>query len=458
MVLKVDVKSIIFEEKQLAISGGRETRNIDIWDVIGCRLSEEPNGFLSGLFGSAPHLSISYISRGKNYRWSAETVQVTGSKEECGALQNRINDKLGQERDRPKKLGVFINPNGGSQNSLGVYSKVVSPLFQAANISCDVNVSERPKHMIELVNSFDKASVDGLVVMGGDGTVLEVINTLLTRVQKEADLDYDQPTCKLKPLEIPIGIIPTGTGNGVAKCLNGNMDVVTAVLHIIRGKTNQNNIQGVYSGGRLVSFSSVIVACGFFSDMMYETDRQRWLKRARYAVVPLSMVLFTRPKIFKVKVNLFPGKYPSETKGGEEETLESKEIEWPVMGVSSFTGDYYNNATDSKMDFVAMLQDSRKTGLFTVLFFKETSKLEFMSSFLDFLSFKRTIFERESLSTHTVRGCRVKMLWGEEKPHPDSKEGRMNRLLDIDGEIMDIADGEYEVWNHMHLLTFYTSH
>lgn len=61
------------------------------------------------------------------------------------------------------------------------------------------------------------------------------------------------------------------------------------------------------------------------------------------------------------------------------------------MGVSSFTGDYYNNATDSKMDFVAMLQDSRKTGLFTLLLFKETSKLEFMSSFLDFLSFKRTI-------------------------------------------------------------------
>ena len=55
-------------------------------------------------------------------------------------------------------------------------------------------------------------------------------------------------------------------------------------------------------------------------------------------------------------------------------------------------------------------------------------------------------FERESLSTHTVKGYRVKMLWGEEKLHPDSKEGRMNRLLDIDGEIMDIVDGEYEVW------------
>ena len=31
-------------------------------------------------------------------------------------------------------------------------------------------------------------------------------------------------------------VLIAGTGNGVAKCLNGNMDVVTAVLHIIRGK------------------------------------------------------------------------------------------------------------------------------------------------------------------------------------------------------------------------------
>lgn len=49
-----------------------------------------------------------------------------------------------------------------------------------------------------------------LVILGGDGSFLEVLNCLLTRAQKEAGLDYDQPTCKLKPLEIPIGIIPTG--------------------------------------------------------------------------------------------------------------------------------------------------------------------------------------------------------------------------------------------------------
>lgn len=49
-----------------------------------------------------------------------------------------------------------------------------------------------------------------LVILGGDGSLLEVLNCLLTQAQKEAGLDYDQPTCKLKHLEIPIGIIPTG--------------------------------------------------------------------------------------------------------------------------------------------------------------------------------------------------------------------------------------------------------
>lgn len=54
-------------------------------------------------------------------------------------------------------------------------------------------------------------------------------------------------------------------------------------LFCLVGRTNYNNIQAVYSGGKMVSFSSVVVACGLFTDVMYETDRQRWLKRARYS-------------------------------------------------------------------------------------------------------------------------------------------------------------------------------
>lgn len=45
----------------------------------------------------------------------------------------------------------------------------------------------------------------------------------------------------------------------------------------------------MYSGGKLMSFSTTAVACGFFTELMYETDRQRWLKKARYAGTDLNI-------------------------------------------------------------------------------------------------------------------------------------------------------------------------
>lgn len=90
--------------------------------------------------------------------------------------------------------------------------------------------------------------------MGGDGTVLEVINTLLTRVQKEADLDYDQPTCKLKPLEIPIGIIPTGT------CIFIKLQRPFSVIHIVCPYNTSYSF-------RVGNFFLLKIICTHFSDV-----------------------------------------------------------------------------------------------------------------------------------------------------------------------------------------------
>lgn len=295
-----------------------------------------------------------------------------------------------------------------------------------------------------------------LVIVGGDGSLLEVLNCLLTQAQKEAGLDYDQPTCKLKHLEIPIGIIPTGTGNGAANFLYGTLDYVTAALHIIRGETNENNIQAVYSGGKLMSFSLIAVACGFFTDMMYEMDRQRWLKKARYAVVPFCMGLFKKKSLLNVKLSIIPEKLSSET-DDVEGTMEEMEV-GQVSSLISFSGDLFNNATDSTMDFVKMSQSTRKTGLFTLLAFKESSRLEFLSCFMGFLTMTRSLFQKDCISTHTVRGYKVKLPGCNENLDQDPSIARMNNLLDVDGEMIDIYEGEFEVRTHMKLAKFYTSH
>lgn len=58
--------------------------------------------------------------------------------------------------------------------------------------------------------------------------------------------------------------------------------VLFNIYLFIAGKTNHNNIQAVYSGGKLLSFSTIFIAYGFFTDMMYEMERQTWLKRTRF--------------------------------------------------------------------------------------------------------------------------------------------------------------------------------
>lgn len=110
------------------------------------------------------------------------------------------------------------------------------------------------------------------------------------------------------------------------------------------------------------------------------------------------------------------------------------------------------------MDFVKMSQSTRKTGLFTLLAFKESGRLEFLSCFMGFLTMTRSLFKKDCISTHTVRGYKVKLPGCNENLDQDPSIARMNNLLDVDGEMIDIYEGEFEVRTHMKLAKFYTSH
>lgn len=52
-------------------------------------------------------------------------------------------------------------------------------------------------------------------------------------------------------------------------------------------------------------------------------------------------------------------------------------------------------------------------------------------------------FQKDCVSPYTVKGYRVKIL-GEQFDH-DSHVARINNLLDVDGERVDLVGGEYEV-------------
>jgi len=46
--------------------------------------------------------------------------------------------------------------------------------------------------------------------MGGDGTISEILNVMMRKVQQEANVDFNNSNSELKTMEFPIGVIPTG--------------------------------------------------------------------------------------------------------------------------------------------------------------------------------------------------------------------------------------------------------
>jgi sphingosine kinase len=128
---------------------------------------------------------------------------------------------------RPKKLLVIVNPFGGDGVGRRVYMKTVEPLLQAAGITIIMKETQFQQHAKELAKSFNLSEIDGIVCVSGDGVLVEVLNGLLER------LDWESA------IKVPLGIVPAGTGNGMAKSvlnLSGEpCDAATATFAIIQG-------------------------------------------------------------------------------------------------------------------------------------------------------------------------------------------------------------------------------
>lgn len=72
----------------------------------------------------------------------------------------------------------------------------------------DFHITKHTNYAREFVRCKDIYQWSGILVVGGDGIFFEVINGLLQRP------DWDKA---LK--ELPLGVIPCGSGNGLAKSI-----------------------------------------------------------------------------------------------------------------------------------------------------------------------------------------------------------------------------------------------
>jgi len=108
-----------------------------------------------------------------------------------------------------KKLRFIINPISGSGRKLTLYAKIREHL-DAEQFDYDIRHTKYAGHAAEMAKAAAAEGVDIVVACGGDGTVNEVARSLVGT-------------------QTAMGIIPSGSGNGLARHLKIPLNPVRAI-------------------------------------------------------------------------------------------------------------------------------------------------------------------------------------------------------------------------------------
>ncbi len=123
---------------------------------------------------------------------------------------------------KQKRIFLIINEYAGHRQGAKAVETVI-PFLHKNNCKVEFVYTDCPGHATELAS---KASADGfdlVVAIGGDGTMNEVAQGLIGT-------------------NTPMGIIPMGSGNGLARELGISMDIRKACLTLVNGADLQIDV------------------------------------------------------------------------------------------------------------------------------------------------------------------------------------------------------------------------
>lgn len=167
----------------------------------------------------------------------------------------------------PRRALVIFNPfsgNGRAQRSLDT----VRPALEEAHIELVMAPTQHAHHAFEMMRDRDDLQTfDCVMVIGGDGTMNEVLNGIMSRPQRMAGVP-------------PLALIPGGTGNSVAVSM-GIDDPLDAIAPVLRGQLRKVDCGRVTMGER-TQYLMNLLGWGLAADATATAEGCRCLGTWRY--------------------------------------------------------------------------------------------------------------------------------------------------------------------------------
>lgn len=187
------------------------------------------------------------------------------------------------------KMLVILNPKSGAGKAREMFHQEVVPVFVEAELSYDLHVTKYANYAKEFMRSRSMDNWRGVVVVGGDGIYYEVLNGIMQRQDWKEVLE-----------RLPIGIIPCGSGNGLAKSVSFSNNepyepkpILSAALTAVRGKTAPMDLVRVETRSEIM-FSFLSIGWGLLSDIDIESERLRTIGHQRFTVWSVHRLISLR--------------------------------------------------------------------------------------------------------------------------------------------------------------------
>lgn len=185
-----------------------------------------------------------------------------------------------------KEWFVIVNPNAGRRKGEKDWLEIAK-LLTEAGLEFTCVFTDAPNHAVKLARKYIEAGFRKILVVGGDGTLNEVINGIFMQHRYAPD-------------EITIAMIPVGTGNDWGRTFNIPSGYKEAIDIIVKGTTFRQDIGKVVyttNDSQKTRYFINMAGMGFDAMVAKKTNKQK----AQGKGGPLSYLvnLFTSLIAFK---------------------------------------------------------------------------------------------------------------------------------------------------------------
>ena len=179
-----------------------------------------------------------------------------------------------------RKIKIIFNPASRGGKSIKIKDEAIN-LLDKQQFEYDIVETKKPLEAINMASDAKNEGYDMVVALGGDGTVHEVANGAIKG-------------------NIPLGIIPAGSGNDFSKAIGLDGSLEQSIETLANG--NISNISTVKIGDR---YSINVADAGLGADVAkLSMSTLKWLKGSiKYTLLMIRKLMTHKPYKCVIKVD-----------------------------------------------------------------------------------------------------------------------------------------------------------